>query len=256
MHKRPREFALLATALFLIAGAMPAQVALMFGHPPWEVLAILAKLAPMNWVVLALAITGALISLRAARALIGFVPLFVVAVAWNHWIIARSGLNHGPAALILSTMGVAALMSLLLFPEPLRVLRKPGLRWWQTAPRVKAQLPTVIWPVLGGEVVAETFDLSEGGAFIAWQASSTDVRSVVMLRNLRSGTHCSVRVVLGGERTLRCTAQVVRQAPAQGKYPEGFALRFIGLTHSERRMLARYVKTSVSSQPGTLAQAA
>lgn len=248
MRRRPSEFAIVGWALLGVAASFPLQTALQFGHPPWELTAIFARLAPLNWVVAGLSVFCAGLSFRAAPALRFAAPLLLGATAWNQWVVAGSGLNAGPIAAALGALSMATLFALLLRHGPRTVLSRPGLRWWRTAPRRRARLRVSVWPVLGGELEGETVDLSEGGAFVSWEGVTALARMEGVSRNLRPGAHCSVRIVIDSQRTLRCSAQVVRQAPASGKYPEGIALRFVGLTAPERKMLADFVRSAPSEE--------
>jgi hypothetical protein len=251
MRRRPSEFAIVGWTLLGVAASFPLQTALTFGHPPWELSAILTRLAPLNWVVAGLSVFCAGLSFRAAPALKFAAPLLLGATVWNQWVVAGTGLNASPYAALLGALGMAAVLGLLLRQDPRAVLQRPGLRWWRTAPRRRARLRVSVWPVLGGELAGETVDLSEGGAFISWEGVTALPRGEEVSRNLRVGAHCSVRIVIDSQRTLRCSAQVVRQASAGGKYPEGIALRFIGLTAAERRMLADFVRSGPREEAKT-----
>ncbi len=250
MRKRPEALSVLAGCLAVVAIGMPVQVMLIHGHYPWEFHFALAKLAPFNWVVIALCSVSIVLIWRASPWSWLSSALLVGAVLWNNWLIWKVVLNFSAVSLSASALGLIGLHGLLLSPEARKVLLNPRLRWWLTPKRYRAQVRAVIEPVLGGELVSDTFDISEGGAFITTESASWVIplnRGVrqqqrQQRRRLGVGANCSIRLNLEGSRVIKCSAQVVRECPAQGSYPAGFAVRFVGLGRKEKSALLSYLR--------------
>jgi hypothetical protein len=258
MRQRPRVFDLLALALLLVAFSLPVQVMLMFGHTPGEFTAIFNQLAPMNWVVAMLAVACAVAHWRASPTLWILSPLFILAVGWNNYLVAQAGLNFSWATTLLATGATLALHGLLLTPTARKVLLNPKMRWWLTAPRKRVQLRATIWPVLGGELLTSTYDVSEGGAFFSLEEASWTSRRTLSIKNLSVGTVCTLKMKLDSGRAIQCDAEVVRQAEPRGQYPGGFAVRFKSLSREDQKALAQLLRQApaTGSSGGSVASAA
>lgn len=247
MRTRPRELTLLGVLLLLVAISMPLQILFVFGGSPFDFSSIAAKLAPLNWAVIFLSSVLAYLVFRASPLLLGVVPFFLGAVAWNNWLVASLGGEGEGLFPLLSTAGAFLMMGLLAFPNPRRVLANPRLRWWLTPPRRRVELEARVCPTLGGELIARTFDLSEGGAFIALRDSFWASLREGSGRNLSVGTYCSVRLSLNQVSAFSCMAQVVRRGEPAGAYPEGIGIRFISMTPREKKTLLSFLRNA----PGT-----
>jgi hypothetical protein len=241
MRQRPMVFDLLALVFLLIAISLPIQVMMLFGHLPTEFSAVIHKLSPMNWGVAILAVACAVAHWRASPALWALSPLFIAAVAWNNHLVAKAGLNYDMTTTIIATVATIGVHGLLLTPMARKALLNPSMRWWLTAPRKRANLAATVWPVLGGELLTSTYDISEGGAFFALDESSWSRGRGRSMQNLGVGSVCAVKVKLG-EKAIHCNGEVVRQCEARGNYPGGFAVRFKDLSRDDRRMLHEYMR--------------
>jgi hypothetical protein len=237
MKSRPRE--LTWAAFFLIATALsfPIQIMMLYGHRPNEFLAIATKLAPLNWAVMALCLLSSGLILRASRwAVVSFVPL-VLTVAWNNWLVGTANLDYSPWTTHWATLGFVACLLPVAGVRVRKLIRAPEDRWWLTPTRFRVEIPIRIKLMSkgGAEFYAKTFDLSEGGAFIPGLQGAR-------FRNL-VGTQCYVSMTLRGYRILQCRAEVVRWGEGGGDYPAGVALRFLGHSAADRRMLAEFFIT-------------
>lgn len=253
MRQRPRELLILAVVLVAIAASFPIQVMLHHGYSPFEVRSVLAGLAPLNWLVIVVGLVHAALVLQASRYVFGSTAVFLFAVAWNNWVMASFGLNASWFSAVISLFGAVGVHYPLMNPRVKEVIFAPNLRWWRTPERRKASLRSAVRLVTGGELHARTFDLSTGGAFIqlesaAWHQSPkaakglSESTSEPLLKHLRIGTRCTVKLVLDPLHVVQCGAEIVRHSDARGNYPPGFAVRFICLEEQQRRLLAQFVR--------------
>lgn len=242
MKSRPSLLTATGAVLFLIAAGLPAQIAWRYGHTPLELVAVLGKLAPLNWAVLMGSIITAVLALRGSRALQYALPCLTLLTLWNNWLVARLQPEVSPFGVAaLSTLALAASVAVLIHPAVRKIFANPTLRWWRTPVRKHINLKAKIRPVKGGEVCAMTYDLSESGAFIATDHAIWADQLRLSSRALEIGAHCSLRLDLNPYRALHCIAKVVRHAEARGQYPGGFALQFEGLSPEDRRALHRFL---------------
>lgn len=252
MRKRPKELLILAALFGLVSLSIPLQVMFSYGYTPLELGAVIAGLAPLNWLVIAVSLVHAWLVYQASPLVILSTATFVGTILWNNWVVAEVGLNYSAPAVALATIGAVAAHIPLFGREVRRVLIDPKLRWWRTAPRKRATLQAVVRPVLGGELRSMTFDISSGGAFISLDSAvwPTTTKTHQMLRNLKVGARCSVRLVIDQLNVIQCGAEIIRHSSARGDYPSGFAVRFVAMDDAQRRILTGYVgKMAVAPHP-------
>ncbi len=247
MKQKPKEFLFLALVLLVIGISLPVQVMILFEHSPLEVGAGMSKLAPLNWAVMVLALLNSALVYAASPWVILTAPLFIGAVGWNNWLVAETGVNFSAPTAIAALVGTIALHGLLLTEKARKVLRNPSLRWWRSLPRRKVAVRVMVCPVLGGQLQSATFDLSMGGAFIEaghanWTSAGAGTAGAAA--GLSVGSRCTIRLTLNQLNVLNCSAEVVRQAPARGNYPGGFAVRFINLDNEQKKALASFLRTA------------
>ena len=212
-----------------------------YDYSPFEVEAILTTLAPMNWIVMGMSIVHAGLVYQGSTASLLSGTIFLFAVAWNNYLVAVAGLNAPLTTTVLGTLGALLLQIPLLKPQILKVILNRNLRWWRTPLRKRADIRTLIRPVLGGELTSRTFDLSKEGAFIRLDQASWDPLQKGSEELLKIGSRCSVRLMIDPFNTIQCDAEVVRHSNASGHYPGGFAIRFKNLDPNQRKVLLAYV---------------
>jgi hypothetical protein len=191
-----------------------------------------------------LALVNSALVFQASPWVVVTAPVFIVAVGWNNWLVAMTGVNFSIPTAIAALLGTIALHGLLLTERARKVLKNPSLRWWRSLPRARVAIRVVVCPVLGGQLQAATFDLSEGGAFIEAQHAHWNSGGTSASAGLQVGGRCTIRLTLGQLQVLSCSAEIVRQAPARGNYPGGFAVRFINLDQEQKRVLQQFLKTA------------
>ena len=254
MRAKPKRLDALALFLLGVTVAMPLQIMIMYGNMPIEIGAILAKLAPLNWMILGLAPLTAWFIHRASPLVIVSAPILILLVIRNNWLVAEIGNDFSPWLIGMSTGAFVLAMGTLTTRETRDLLLNPGHRWWLTPRRKRTIVPVhVVVPGLGEySFDSQTFDISETGAFIIGveRASQAHEGQVLagLLRKIAIGTDCSVSIELNRvENTLtsiKCRAEIVRASEAYGQYPSGIGVRFIGLGREERRLLSEYINAA------------
>jgi len=260
MKTRPRQLTCLASLLVCVAMSLPLQIAFLYDHGLTEPMQILAKMAPLNWVILLLAPLTACLTLRGSRWIALTAPLLGAAVTYNNLLVAESSEDYSPWTAAASTGLFFVALSSLLTKKVRLLLAKPELRWWLTPPRVRAAIPIRIHihtrnlARRGGfgstEFYTKTYDISEGGAFIPFEPepgagalipspAERNARGREVLGLPRDaipvGTQCFVSLPLRGFERMQCRAEVVRIADSDvaGSYPGGIGIRFVGLSLAE-----------------------
>jgi c-di-GMP-binding flagellar brake protein YcgR len=120
-------------------------------------------------------------------------------------------------AMIVTTLAIGVIMYLSEFRKP---YLNPRVRWWETSPRYKADLPVEI----EHQHQAVLVDISRTGLLLEWNASAP---------NLEEGSFCRLKLPTD----LALDARVVR------KTPRGFGLEFYDLSSDQKRKLRRFLLT-------------
>jgi len=220
MKTRPKE--LTALALLYLANAIFLTAS------PFLVSAR-KNLAPL-WLealIIVLAWTLVPLTLRASRALWP-ISLLLLGCFFVQRLPLQSVLLIFPVSLILIA---------LLSPSGRIALFHPARRWWLTPVRKRASLSARLRPVIGSEMKAEIFDISEGGAFVPLGRIPKQKTG----NPLEIGTYCWIRITLNDLSALTCTAEIVRKTNGRGSYPAGIGLRFVGLSAQDKKELAKFL---------------
>jgi hypothetical protein len=158
---------------------------------------------------------------------------FTVSFAWNGW--ASSG------NIILPLIASTLIHAVLTTPQIRKVLRDQSSRWWRSYPRKFVQVRALIRPVEGGEFKSVTHDLSLGGAFFPFGEADWRSPHAPKAKHMRVGSRCNVQLVFNQLKMINCSAEIVRNAAQNGSYPGGFAVRFVGLEGTDRRVLSEII---------------
>lgn len=248
MKKRPIELTILSIVFSGIALYHSYQAVHSLDQPWSEPLWTQYGVLALSWMLI-------VFSLRASRAL-WFILLFpVTGIAMDHF-----GIH---SRYVPELWAQPFLIAALLLSRPCRTaLFHPSRRWWLTPSRKRAILNARICPVLGGEIVAQTVDISEGGIFIKFNSSTRWHQEQAKLKLtpdhcLQVGAYCWIRISLSEFSALACTAEVVRKTTSEnGTYPAGIGLRFVGLTAQDRKVLAKFLKSASSDLVEVIQQSA
>jgi hypothetical protein len=271
MKTKPKHLNYAAGLLLAVSLSLPIQIMFLYGHPPTEIAAIAAKLSPLNWMLLFMGPVVAALMYRASPLCLIATPLFAALVIYNNWFVSRVGHDFSPWTTTLGSVLFCASLAGVFTREVRAVLVNPSRRWWMTPAR-KAVEVQVRMRVLNGryksgreEFYTVTFDLSESGAFIPFGRERGNIRELkiptlsvgkatdaqgapLSMRNLAVGTQCYICLNLKELAFIHCRAEVVRVAPARGKYPAGVGIRFLGLSGQEKRMIGSFMEDLEDSE--------
>jgi hypothetical protein len=238
MQKLPKEFSILCLALAGIIIAFPIQIMFTYQYTPMEFDSIVYGLAPLNWLVMITAFIHLAAMYRASTYVFATLPFFLLAVAWNNWLVGSLETQYSTLTATLSTFAAILMHCVLLLKNSMIVLQDQRKRWWLTPARKKVTVRAVLLPVLGGELHSRTFDLSESGAFIPLDEASWAPLKSAPITHLVEGSVCSVRLMLDTLTTIHCGAEIVRQTHATGNYPTGIGIRFLSLNSNQKQVIS------------------
>ncbi len=226
MWKRPNELIILTLAMIAIALSVMVQSLLLD-----------SSLASRAWAahtfLILCAVFHGFIVYRGSRFLLFTGVLFTLAFVWTGWVISRN--FYIP--LFISAM----IHSVLTTPKMRKILRDQNFRWWRSLPRKVIQVRALIRPVEGGEFKSVTYDLSLGGAFFPFGEADWRSPMAPKLKYLRVGSRCTVQLVFNQLKMVSCSAEIVRNTLQRGSYPSGFAVKFLGLDVSEKKILSEFI---------------
>lgn len=158
-------------------------------------------------------------------------PVFLLALVAEHQT------HLGLAVLVLATVSHLPL----LIPRSRKAIRNPRLRWWRTVPRKTLFLTVQVRPVLGGELLSKTINISETGAFVSLRGARWTNSRGTPLKNMKVGTYCALQLNLDQIYAFTCTAEVVRHSSKSKNNPEGVGLRFTFVSPEEKSRLASFL---------------
>lgn len=236
MPNRPKLLGIISLVFFGIIASFPLQAAFLYGHGLDEVVMILSKISLLNFLVVIIIALNIPLVLRASRWLALSLPLSLLLVSWNNWIVANVGHDVSPVTAWIATFGFALLTAFVFIPQVWTLLRHPQQRWWLQALRRAISLPMTIEPVRGSSIETKTFDLSCTGAFIPIDNWG------LFEHPMREGDVINVKFNLGTLNRISCSAQIVRRTSPKGHYPSGIGLRFIGLQRGHDRLLRHFIR--------------
>lgn len=237
MRRRPKLLLLIALGFLGIVISFPIQVSLLYGHGFAEVTTALSKISLLNYLVAFALMANIPLILRASQWLWASLPMTILLVTWNNWVVAATGQDFSMATTWLATGSFVALACFVFLPPVWSLLREPQKRWWLQAPRKEVSLPMVLEPVRGTSIQTQTFDLSRTGAFVPFEALDKQSHPV------RLGDVITVKFNLGSLSRISCHARVVRKAVSTGHYPAGIGLQFMEMKRGHERLLRDYVES-------------
>lgn len=239
MKKRPRILFIIVSIFLLIVLSFPFQAAFLYGHRLQELSIILSKISLLNFLVALALLANIPLILRASRWLILSLPLTLILVGWNNWVVGMTGHDFSSKLTWVAT-GVFALLTGFIFsPTVWNLIREPKKRWWLQSLRRTVTLPMTIEPVRGSKLETKTYDLSRTGAFVS--LSSWDELEYPM----HEGDVINVKFNLGTINRISCSAKVIRRTDTSGQYPMGIGLHFLNLQRNHDRLLRRFVENNL-----------
>jgi hypothetical protein len=229
---KPLILPIIAWSIAATVLSVPIQVMAVYGHGLAEYSAVFGKLTILNWLVMAFGLVTAVLLDRGSPHARVFVPILIALVIANNWVVAVFTTDFTPFAASLGSLLFATLNLPLLHPKIRNLFKHPELRWWMRPERACAAVPVFLGGFLREAFRAETFDLSETGAFVQIppQKISLEVQEAI-----------SLCLTIGTYSQIRCTGRVVRIAEASGTYPAGVGVEFVGLAYRQKREIRRFI---------------
>jgi hypothetical protein len=227
MRRRPSWFIFLALVFFVTALALPAQIMVIYGHSFYELQAVFAKLTFLNWLVFGGLLIYSVLVFRASPHMRLASPLMISLVALNNYFVGHYATDYSMFTASFGTLAFAAINLPLLHPDLQWLMLHPEKRWWMRAERKRLAIPITIEGTRLQPARAETFDVSESGAF------------VTAAQDVGVGDWITVRMSFGTFTKIRCQARVVRRSEASGTYPGGIGVQFMNLSWRDRRDIRR-----------------
>lgn len=245
MKTKPFIFNILTVFFVGVALGVPIQIMMIYGHGPGELGMVWKKLTPFNLSVISACLVNAWYCYKSHPYLLVSVPVSIVIVGLNNWLVSRLGTDFNEQATLSATMGFAIASGSFIFTRALDAVNEPQLRWWQVPRRVEINLPVWIkWNGIDRPCLASTFDLSKTGVFIS---SLTD-GVIATSSELAPGSIIDVEIGTDGENCIQCQATVIRKEfKKHGHYPSGMGIQFKAMGLFDRfrlyRMLSPTYKT-------------
>jgi hypothetical protein len=261
MKTRPKRLIALSLCLLAIAASLPLQIMMMYGHTLFEIEAIAAKMAPLNWGIMLLAPLTAYLVFQASPWLMAALPSLTLLVFYNNWLVGSLDADFSPLSAGLASAAFVMLLAGMISREVLQTILNPNSRWWLTPLRKKLMVPVRLKLLTRNhqkksqeaynEFYIRTYDLSEGGAFIPLEQSGStagmsEAKTLqafnVIFKNLAVGTQCYICLPLKDVSFIQCRAEIVRCTQGRGEYPAGVGVRFLGLSWAEKRRISGYLE--------------
>lgn len=243
MQTRPKALTFLAAIFLAVILSFPIQIMFLHGHGLSEFSMVLAKISILNWFVILTGAFSVWSMLRANPSTKVAVPLFIVSVLWNNWVVgATHKSDYTMWTTIAASAGLLMVTTLLLRENVRQLILHPENRWWLTPIRKRVQIPILVNPLIGESFKTATFDLSEGGAFIPMESAPTgELPWTEVPATIKPGDQLTIAIKIGTLRKIRCDAEVVRKMDANGNYPGGLGIRFKEMDRTDKRELVRYL---------------
>lgn len=249
MPNKPRSLVVLSFILVLVACSIPAQIMFIDGHGLSEWRMVLAKIAPLNWVVIFSTLASALAIFQASPFALVLAPLSIAFVNWNNLVVGSYELQYSLGFTFIGSLAFALIHFLMISEDAKNVLLRPGLRWWRNPRRHRVLLTLEIQRLSGDFYTGHTFDLSRGGAFIPFASFHRMEGPDNSPLFPPDGLECVMLRLSLNSAPIQCQARIVRKSKAQGNYPAGIGIKFLDLGRENQRTLERYLKNANDSHP-------
>lgn len=217
MPTKPK-FILLMSALFLaLAISFPVQIMFMFGYMPWDIIPIVTKLTPLNYLLIAVFSYTAYLTYKTNKLVFVMLPFLNFFVFINNFIVAEYGQIYTHAQTLVASTAFLLLTLSFYQKDIYNVYNDLKYRWWLTSPRFQKKIPIII-NYLDETYNCTTFDISKTGMFI----KTDDLYRVFKIENNKN-----IDLVFKiGKQDIKLTAKVVRKSIAKGNYPAGVGVHF------------------------------
>lgn len=250
MKDKPFIFNFYGTLFLLGTLSFPLQIMFLYGHQLDEFLSIFSKLTLVNFIIMGIFLINSFLSFSANKYLKSTLPISILLVAFNNWVVAAYGKDYSFSLTILATAVFALFVSGFYFTKALDVILNPDLKWWLIPKRHKKTVP--VWIKMTGDqyYLEKSFDISSTGIFISEGVDKigyTPERDYA--KTVSEGDEVTLSIPLSdGSEEFQCKAEVVRKTKAQGHYPGGVGFKFLDMDLKTKLNLNRVI----SGQSGGL----
>jgi PilZ domain len=201
-----------------------------------------------------LSFAGSWYSLAASSWFLALVPLiFGINLSAIYAVMAAVSASSKPSLslyLLLLGLGLSIVSLFMLFdPKGRKVLLNPATRWWRQAKRVTAKVPITL---NAGDVVYDlvSHDLSQTGIFVTGALTDAPLLPA-LVSHVERRDPVEILIKAGDNRTLLIDGEIARiQNHADGNYPIGLGIRFMGLTWRKRLSLLSIIRALKSTDRG------
>ncbi|MGE4131522.1 MAG: PilZ domain-containing protein [Bdellovibrionales bacterium] len=232
MKSRPKTLVLLALINFAVALSLPIQIMVIYGHGLAEWPQVLDKLTILNWGVMAFTLANGVLIYMAAPIALLMAPLALIMVGLNNYFVGLYATDYTPFQAGFAFFTFSFCHWPLVAGRNMNLFANPTLRWWRVSPRKQIHLPISLGDSRQWVFDAQTYDVSETGAFVP-----LDGESLTEYMGLDHQKDFRVRLNLGDSQYVTCQAQIVRRATARGQYPAGLGIQFGPMAIGEKRAL-------------------
>ncbi|MCC6138392.1 MAG: PilZ domain-containing protein [Bdellovibrionaceae bacterium] len=234
MTKKPIVFNLIPLILIAIAFSFYFQIAYLLDLKLTSTYRILTHITLPNWVTMLLLTASAFTIYHGSRYAKVFMPLTVLAVVWNNYLVAAYANNFS----LVQTLTPALFFPFLFLPFYSQVnqtlLSDRRQHWWETARRKAITAPVVVNPFVSNSFNSRSYDVSKSGLFLQLDQATWESLPKV-------GERVNLSITLDTLRKVRCEAVIVRLEEAKGNYPRGMGLHFTELSSDSRRTLNSFL---------------
>ncbi len=234
MMVKPKIVFWMSMALIAIVLSMPIQVALLYQHSFSELSSILQKISLPNFITIFMMLVTAVLIFQVSPYIKFFAPLTIATLAWNNYLVGNYAQDFSMTETALGTGLFAGIFVPLLRKDLRQILSEPKKRWWLRAQRFHKRVDVILNPYVGQTLQAQTFDLSESGAFIPMDGKSWEEMPKV-------GERLKVSLHIDTLRKIKCDAIVVRVVEPRGIYPKGIGVRFTDIPETHKRSLNNFL---------------
>ncbi len=247
MRKRPFILTLFALVFVMVALSIPIQIMALYNHGPQDWPMVLQKITLTNWAVITICLINAVLSAQAHKALFFTLPLSVLLVIVNNFLVYRFGTDYSGMQAAISGLFFSVFCLGVFQKDSMKALRNPHLQWWKPAKRRQLSLP--VWLEIDGKPqLARTVDISSTGAFLSTIGEDQADTNIQLSAN-EAGS--SLKIYLGlEERELAMEAEIVRfGGGGKSQLPSGIGVRFKDMSLAHRIQLWKLVHVDYRSMP-------
>lgn len=217
MHKKP-IFIPIMTAFFLVLALLfPVQIMVLFRYSPLDIISVLTKLTPLNYIVMTLLIGTSYLTYKMNSKVFILLPLLNFCIFFNNYIVAEYGQIYSHTQTYFASFGMLALSLGFYQKDIFKIYHEIKYRYWLTSKRFKKNMPVLIC-IDDIAINTECFDISKTGMFI-----KTDPNLEIF--NLKTNSTIDVYINIGKSK-VKLSAKVIRKCLQKGNYPKGVGVAF------------------------------